>query len=330
MRRLIVLGVACILLVQVPGWATATEVVVNDALHTFMQGTLNACAWAGTRAHKLAGTTWQSNNNPAITCTTNGTAKAVSNPPDAIATHTIPKDQVHASADAQCQPGCATFTIHNSVTVVNKPHSVAAGSYGRGGTGQNLVEPAPGIALKGPLTVSFSGKMDLSSGTDPYESVIALAITDQALNEGNSELIKLLDIAEPPHLMCMAPSEDPAGAKKHCGDHEKPQKIVFQDPHTTYFMLLLYLDMNGQLHVKTHETAQAKLDKSISIDDFVVTSVDCVPLEPHKKPQQCFTADIKGKKLTRIIELGPIYPKENPRPLAIDVINGIVARPPFE
>ena len=331
MHRFLVLGVICIILVQIPGWATATEVVVNDALKTFMQGTLNACAWAGTRAHKGA-VTWQADNNPAVTCTTDGIARAVSNPPDAIATHAAPKDQVHASADAQCKPGCATFTLHNPVTVVLKPHSVSAGSYARGGTGANLDELAPGRALKGPLTVTFSQKMDLSSGTDPYESVFALAITDQALNEWNRELAGLLAITDPPSLpekMCMAPPEGTADAKKHCGDPKNLRTIEFLEPYTTYFKLVVKLNVNGQLDVNTSGAGTMK--PPISEQDFEVKSVPCKPPAPRNDQQQCFTANIKeGTELTRKIELGPIHPKSNSRPLAIDVINGIVALPPFE
>lgn len=330
MRRLTVLGVTCIILLQIPGWATATEVVVNDTLKTYMQGTLNACAWAATRAHKGA-VTWQADNNPAVTCKTDGISQAVSNPPDAIATHADPKDQVHASADAQCKPGCATFTMHNSATVISKPHSIAAGSYARGGTGLTLVAGSGGV-LKGPLTVTFSQRMDLSSGTDPYESVFALAITDQSLNEWNRELAELLAITDPPSLpekMCMAPPEGTADAKKHCGDPKNLRTIEFREPYTTYFKLVVKLNVNGQLDVNT--SGAGTMLPPISEQDFEVKSVPCKPPAPRKSQQQCFTANIKeGTELTRKIELEPIHPKRNSRPLAIDVINGIVALPPFE
>jgi len=342
MRKLLVLGATFIILVQIPGWATATSITFDQNLKTYMRASMNACAWAFTRAHKKPlGTSWFDEHNVTgdATCTTDGVNTAQSTPADAIHVHAPTNDQIHASADATCDsPACASFTMHNPIAVVSKPHSVAAGSYTRGGVPgtPSFSESGTGV-LKGP-TVVISGKVaDLSSGTDPYESVLALAITDQALGEWNLELAQLLDITDPPNLparMCMAPPTDPDAAHTHCGNPKHLKNIKFQTPGTTYFKLVVNLRVNGQLDVQT--SGPGKIAPAITEQDFQVKSVTCtganetLPLKAQKA-HECFKAEFKGTGLNHEIMLMPNQNvRQYPEQITIDLVNGIVAKPPFE
>ena len=343
MRGFIVLGMTFIMLLNLPGWATATTVQFDDNLKQYMQGTMNACAWAFTKAHKKSiGSGWTIGDDEAHTpanamCKTDGVSKAQSTPQNAVHTHAPTNDEIRASADAKCDtPSCSSFTTHNTVTVVTKPHSVAAATYARGGVpgNSNFRETGTG-ALRGP-TVSITGKVTLSAGTDPYESLFALAITDQALNEWNHELATLLGITDPPILpgkRCMAPPEDSASAKKHCSDPKNLQEIQFQVPHTTYFKIVVKLNVNGQLDVQTSGTG--KIVPPITKQDFDVKSVPCAILHmvAQGNEQECFFASLKGTGLNHEIRLmGPPSGeyREYPAQFAIDEIHGIVAHPPFE
>jgi hypothetical protein len=338
MRGFSILGMTFIMLLNLPGWATATTVQFDSNLSSYMQGPKNACAWAFTKAHKNAGAGWQDDHTPAnATCTTNGVDKAQSRPQNAKKDHTPnPSDEISASADAQCNPPttCLSFTTNNPITVISKPHSVAAGTYARGGVpgNSNFVEPEDG-RLRGP-TVSIVGMVVLSSGNDPYESVFALAITDQDLTEWNSELATLL--ADPPVRpthMCVNPPEDFPSAQTDCGGPNNLQRIKFKVPNTIYFQLVIKLNKSGQLHVQ--KSGPGMMDPMISEQDFEVTSKPCETAQA----QLCFTASLKAPELPREIRLMPLdisrhnspqFRRAYPKQFTIDVVHGVVALPPFE